>query len=257
MFLLRAHYASPIDYTDEALEQARAACETLRNRLRDRGRPRARRCEQAFREALDDDFNTPEGAGAAVRRAAGGGRAPCAELLGVLGLGGLAARGAGAAEGWSSRRSERRAGARRARLRAGRRAARRDRRRPAGRCATRPTARASTAVAADVVYGRHPVREALRGRREVLRVWCAPRAGRRRSGSRRAPRGRRPTALDARPAAPTTRAWSPRWRPTPTPTPTSCSPATGRCWWRSTRSPTRTTWAPSPGWPSARARTAC
>jgi 23S rRNA (guanosine2251-2'-O)-methyltransferase len=31
-------------------------------------------------------------------------------------------------------------------------------------------------VAADVVYGLHPVREALRGRREVLRVWCSPRA---------------------------------------------------------------------------------
>jgi 23S rRNA (guanosine2251-2'-O)-methyltransferase len=30
---------------------------------------------------------------------------------------------------------------------------------------------------ADVVYGTHPVREALRGRREVLRVWCTRRAG--------------------------------------------------------------------------------
>ena len=29
---------------------------------------------------------------------------------------------------------------------------------------------------ADVVYGQHPVREALRGRREVLRVWCSRRA---------------------------------------------------------------------------------
>jgi 23S rRNA (guanosine2251-2'-O)-methyltransferase len=30
-------------------------------------------------------------------------------------------------------------------------------------------------VAADLVYGLHPVREALRGRREVLRVWCSER----------------------------------------------------------------------------------
>jgi 23S rRNA (guanosine2251-2'-O)-methyltransferase len=30
---------------------------------------------------------------------------------------------------------------------------------------------------ADLVYGTHSVREALRGRREVLRVWCTARAG--------------------------------------------------------------------------------
>ena len=30
-------------------------------------------------------------------------------------------------------------------------------------------------MAADLVYGLHPVREALRGRREVLRVWCSAR----------------------------------------------------------------------------------
>lgn len=30
-------------------------------------------------------------------------------------------------------------------------------------------------MAADLVYGLHPVREALRGRREVLRVWCSER----------------------------------------------------------------------------------
>jgi 23S rRNA (guanosine2251-2'-O)-methyltransferase len=33
-------------------------------------------------------------------------------------------------------------------------------------------------MAADVVYGIHPVREALRGRRQVLRVFCTERAGR-------------------------------------------------------------------------------
>jgi 23S rRNA (guanosine2251-2'-O)-methyltransferase len=32
-------------------------------------------------------------------------------------------------------------------------------------------------MATDVVYGTHPVREALRGRRGVLRVWCTRRAG--------------------------------------------------------------------------------
>jgi len=32
-------------------------------------------------------------------------------------------------------------------------------------------------MAAEVVYGTHPVREALRGRRQVLQVWCTRRAG--------------------------------------------------------------------------------
>src|SRR5204863_339594 len=34
MLFLQAHYASPMEYSDATLEQARAACETLRNRLR-------------------------------------------------------------------------------------------------------------------------------------------------------------------------------------------------------------------------------
>src|SRR6478735_2719696 len=52
-------------------------------------------------------------------------------------------------------------------------------RRPAGRCATPPAARCCiAAMTADVVYGTHPVREALRGRREVLRVYCSDRAAR-------------------------------------------------------------------------------
>jgi len=32
---------------------------------------------------------------------------------------------------------------------------------------------------ADIVYGQHPVREALRGRREVVRIWCSRRAAER------------------------------------------------------------------------------
>src|SRR4029079_7375725 len=52
-------------------------------------------------------------------------------------------------------------------------------RRPAGRCATLPAARCCiAAMTAEVVYGTHPVREALRGRREVLRVYCSDRAAR-------------------------------------------------------------------------------
>src|SRR6476469_7828357 len=52
-------------------------------------------------------------------------------------------------------------------------------RRPAGRCATPPAARCCiAAMTAEVVYGMHPVREALRGRREVLRVYGSDRAAR-------------------------------------------------------------------------------
>src|SRR4051794_20273696 len=51
--------------------------------------------------------------------------------------------------------------------------------RPAGRCATPPAARCCIgAMTAEVVYGTHPVREVLRGRREVLRVYCSDRAAR-------------------------------------------------------------------------------
>ena len=127
LFLLRAHYASPIDYTDDNLTQARAAAETLRNRLREStdGR-RTRSCDAAFRDALDDDFNTPRAlallfdappeAGGTVR-----------ELLDVLGLGGLAEEEPAPAE-LVEKAAGARAGACRARLRPCRRAARRDRR---------------------------------------------------------------------------------------------------------------------------------
>jgi cysteinyl-tRNA synthetase len=92
MYMLRAHYASPIDYTDEALEQSRAACETLRNRLRgtpagehDPGSP----VLAAVREALEDDFSTPQAL--AVLFDAPPEEAPAVrEVLRLLGLGGLA-----------------------------------------------------------------------------------------------------------------------------------------------------------------------
>ena len=88
MFMLQAHYASPVDYDDAALERARAACETMRNRLRSGAgqRPRVR---AAVCEALDDDFSTPRAlavlSGPRRRRAT-----PSPSVLGVLGLGALA-----------------------------------------------------------------------------------------------------------------------------------------------------------------------
>jgi cysteinyl-tRNA synthetase len=62
LFLLRGHYAAPIDYSDEVLEQAQATVESLRNGLRlahgDRGGD-GEAVLADVRTALDEDFNTP------------------------------------------------------------------------------------------------------------------------------------------------------------------------------------------------------
>ena len=87
MFLLQAHYASPVDYDEEALERAWAACATLRNRLRT-GSGEDPALRAAVCAALDDDFGTPE-ALALIFRAPPGARDTAAEVLDVLGLGSL------------------------------------------------------------------------------------------------------------------------------------------------------------------------
>jgi len=64
-FILRAHYRSPLNYSDQHLEDARVALTRLYTALRgfevvdvaiDWDEPSAAR----FRAAMDDDFNTPE-----------------------------------------------------------------------------------------------------------------------------------------------------------------------------------------------------
>jgi cysteinyl-tRNA synthetase len=77
-----------VDYDVAALEQARTACETLRNRLR-AGSGEDAGVRAAVCEALDDDFHTPR-ALAVLFRAPPDARDTVAEVLGVLGLGGLA-----------------------------------------------------------------------------------------------------------------------------------------------------------------------
>ncbi len=64
-FLLRGHYRSPLNYTEAHLEDARQSLNTLYNALRGQpltaGLPDWTQPEaQAFKAALDDDFNTPE-----------------------------------------------------------------------------------------------------------------------------------------------------------------------------------------------------
>ncbi|MFT4101975.1 MAG: cysteine--tRNA ligase [Burkholderiaceae bacterium] len=64
LFILRAHYRSPLNYADEHLEDARVALLRLYNALTP-GEPAAaaidwqRPYPRRFREALDDDFNSP------------------------------------------------------------------------------------------------------------------------------------------------------------------------------------------------------
>ena len=125
MFLLRGHYASPIDYDDEALEQARRAAETLRNRLRDGGDGTGRGAAAGRVRGAGRGLQHAAGAGAAVRRAArggghGGGGA------GRAGAGRAGARGAGAGRA-AGQGARARCGPGRAGLRAGGRGARRDR----------------------------------------------------------------------------------------------------------------------------------
>jgi cysteinyl-tRNA synthetase len=64
-FIIRAHYRSPINYSDQHLDDAKHALTRLYTALKDYqveagkidwGNPYAQR----FREAMDDDFNTPE-----------------------------------------------------------------------------------------------------------------------------------------------------------------------------------------------------
>ena len=97
LFMLRGHYAAPIDYSDETMAQAAAAVETLRNRLRDGSGGSDVGLERAVWEALDDDFNTPR-ALALLFDAPPAASGVVLEVLEVLGLGSLGDRPAASPE---------------------------------------------------------------------------------------------------------------------------------------------------------------
>ncbi|MDE2052472.1 MAG: cysteine--tRNA ligase, partial [Gammaproteobacteria bacterium] len=61
-FVLSSHYRGPINYSLEQLGQADAALERIMTALRDLPQSAPPTCEygERFREAMDDDFNTPE-----------------------------------------------------------------------------------------------------------------------------------------------------------------------------------------------------
>jgi cysteinyl-tRNA synthetase len=58
VYFLGGHWRKPLDYSDDALEQAAAQAESFRNVFRGESEPGG--SWEQFEEALDDDFNTPE-----------------------------------------------------------------------------------------------------------------------------------------------------------------------------------------------------
>ena len=59
LFFLRAHWAKPVDFSDEVLAQAAAQAEAFRS-LPIALEPSPERAWERFAAALDDDFSTPE-----------------------------------------------------------------------------------------------------------------------------------------------------------------------------------------------------
>jgi cysteinyl-tRNA synthetase len=58
VYFLGGHWRKPLDFSDEAMEQAAAQAESFRNVFRGESEPL--RAWEALAAALDDDFNTPE-----------------------------------------------------------------------------------------------------------------------------------------------------------------------------------------------------
>ncbi|MCL4802081.1 MAG: cysteine--tRNA ligase, partial [Burkholderiales bacterium] len=94
-FILRAHYRSPLNYSDRHLDEARSAVDRLYTALKgapagaapiDWDEPFAAR----FRSAMDDDFNTPEAIAALFDLATEVNRTGAADKAGLLrALGGV------------------------------------------------------------------------------------------------------------------------------------------------------------------------
>ena len=185
MWLVSAHYRKPIAFSEEALAQAEAGVRTLRElgRRLDQAGPADDGMDalaERFFDALADDFNTPEARAAlsewvaeANRRLDAGerlgpGRLP--EMLYAFGLEGLLDADHEAPDEVRELARER------DRARAARDFAAADRLRDelaerGWEVRDTPDGRAARTHAV-IVYGRNPVREALRGRRSVEQVWA-------------------------------------------------------------------------------------
>ena len=257
------HYRQPLAFTPESLEAAGNAARRIREAGRRlvRGESPAELAphRDAFFDALADDFNTAkalpalyEWIGEANKRPEGTGDGHLREMLGVLGPRGAArGRGRPAAGGGRAGRPARR-GARGQGLGRGRPPARRaarpglgGARRPAGtgarpgvltaaarggtvagtrrRATTSPPAPGRT-----VIYGRNAVREALRGRRRVHRIWATEAAAGEGWAGAPLTSSRRRRGRGARADRTPTRACARRSTRTRMPTPPSCWPRPSR-----------------------------
>ena len=208
MFLLQAHYASPVDYDDEALERARAACATLRNRLRS-GSGADAGLRAAVCEALDDDFIDAAGARAALPGAADGarhGRRGARRARPRI----ARPRRAGAGRACVALARERQAARDRRDFAESDRAARRDRRARLGGARRRRRLRALPArwLRSSTAGGRCARRCAAGAR--WARCGARPAWARRSSGCPATRARPMPTSSPSGRAAPTTRAWWPR-----------------------------------------------
>jgi cysteinyl-tRNA synthetase len=101
-FILRAHYRSPLNYSDQHLEDAKAALTRLYTALKDQkgnapvdwNEPHAQR----FKEAMDDDFGTPEAVSVLfdlATAANSGNKAAAGQLRALGGVLGILQRDAG------------------------------------------------------------------------------------------------------------------------------------------------------------------
>ena len=168
---MTGHWRKPLDYSATSpLEQARAQLEAFRNVFRSPSEPVGDWAD--FEAALEDDFNTPEALAVLhgwrdhelLRRA-----------FGIFGLESIAEQEEAPAELVAL--AEQRVAAREAKD-----FAESDRLRgeiEAAGWSVRDVDggfQLVTAVNRDLVYGRSPVREALRGRREVLELWAGENA---------------------------------------------------------------------------------
>ena len=173
LFFLTAHWRSPIDFSEETMAAAQAQWRSFQQAIYENRDPAPAVGWEAFEAALDDDFNTAQALAVLHEWRA----ASQLELL-QRGLDGLRARlRPGTASGGGERARRRARGRARCEgLRGLGRAARSDCRARVGRSGHARGLGSRPEVTRELVYGRRPVREAIRGPREVLEVWATERA---------------------------------------------------------------------------------
>jgi cysteinyl-tRNA synthetase len=84
LYFMTGHWSKPLDFSDEAMEHARARLDTFRDALQeDRSAPVD---EDELAAALDDDFNTPEALAVLHRWRARGANEQVRRALGLFGI---------------------------------------------------------------------------------------------------------------------------------------------------------------------------